>query len=262
MYEYGSMKNFMCTTMVPVGTDPNDLRSEVREPDVAGVIRRVLRPGDTFVDVGANIGMHSRYAADIVGPTGRVVAVEPGENCLPELRALAFGSPQIEVVPVVMWSHVKEMQFHLCADGSGGNALWPPQDVPDHNPKSKAEPKSYTVKTETIDEMFRGGPVRLIKIDTEGAEQRVLEGGRDLLTGSNRPPYVVSELHQYGLIKLGCHQMTLLSLMQNYGYHAFALDLHDRKPFRIPEGHILGVDYIVNLLFALDPDADKLWSLQ
>src|SRR3954465_2529443 len=44
-------------------------------------IARLLRPGDTFVDVGANIGYNALFAARIVGPAGRVVALEPaGDN--------------------------------------------------------------------------------------------------------------------------------------------------------------------------------------
>jgi len=48
----------------------------------------------------------------------------------------------------------------------------------------------------------------LIKVDTEGAEQFVLEGARDLLAGC-KVPFVVAELHEFGLQKLGCTQAGL-----------------------------------------------------
>src|SRR5918999_429024 len=48
----------------------------VWEPDVSHVIARMLRPGDTFVDVGANIGYHNLLASKAVGPGGSVVAIE------------------------------------------------------------------------------------------------------------------------------------------------------------------------------------------
>ncbi|MDQ3078240.1 MAG: hypothetical protein M3Q83_05285, partial [Pseudomonadota bacterium] len=47
-----------------------------REPAVFAAIRDNLKPGDTFVDAGANIGIFSVLAARLVGPSGRVVAVE------------------------------------------------------------------------------------------------------------------------------------------------------------------------------------------
>ena len=47
------------------------------EPEVSSTLRQVLRPGGTFVDIGANIGWFSLLAASLVGPTGRVIAIEP-----------------------------------------------------------------------------------------------------------------------------------------------------------------------------------------
>jgi len=59
----------------------------VWEPGVTAAIRAVLRPGDTFVDIGANIGCHSLLASRLVGPTGTVVAVEPFPEALSHLRS-------------------------------------------------------------------------------------------------------------------------------------------------------------------------------
>jgi hypothetical protein len=47
------------------------------EPDLAGLLRRRLRPGDTFIDVGANIGCMTALAGRLVGPRGTVVAIKP-----------------------------------------------------------------------------------------------------------------------------------------------------------------------------------------
>ncbi len=48
--------------------------ADEKEPDVAAILRKVLRPGDWFVDVGANVGMHTVPASDLVGPEGKVIA--------------------------------------------------------------------------------------------------------------------------------------------------------------------------------------------
>src|SRR5262249_684607 len=56
------------------------------EPDESWVIRALLRPGDVFVDVGANVGYFSPLAARAVGPLGRVIAFEPTPPTLEELR--------------------------------------------------------------------------------------------------------------------------------------------------------------------------------
>src|SRR4051812_47172583 len=58
----------------------------VYEPAVARVMRAVLEPGDTAIDVGAHVGLHSLYAAALVGRTGSVVAVEPNHAVAERLR--------------------------------------------------------------------------------------------------------------------------------------------------------------------------------
>ena len=54
------------------------------------VLRRVLRIGDIFLDVGAHIGWYSLSARQIVGPAGKVIAFEPNPSCVSELNKILF----------------------------------------------------------------------------------------------------------------------------------------------------------------------------
>lgn len=56
------------------------------EPNETWAIRKILRPGDIFIDIGANIGYFSVLAARLVGPTGRVFAFEPVPPTVERLR--------------------------------------------------------------------------------------------------------------------------------------------------------------------------------
>src|SRR4051812_40379471 len=49
------------------------------ESELAWVMLRMLKPGDIAIDVGANIGFFTMLMAKLVGPTGHVIALEPGE---------------------------------------------------------------------------------------------------------------------------------------------------------------------------------------
>jgi len=62
------------------------------ETDLATFVRRRLRPGDTFVDVGANIGCISALASRLVGPRGTVVAIEPSPAIIAALQKLWRGT--------------------------------------------------------------------------------------------------------------------------------------------------------------------------
>jgi len=59
------------------GVDDGIYRSGEWEPEISNLIRKYLSPGDTFIDIGANIGYHTLHAATLVGDSGKVVAFEP-----------------------------------------------------------------------------------------------------------------------------------------------------------------------------------------
>ena len=67
------------------------------------------------------------------------------------------------------------------------------------------------MQTTTLAEEARalgGGDIKLIKVDTEGAEQLILQGAKEILEGV-KVPFVISELHQFGLEKMGCSPKSL-----------------------------------------------------
>jgi len=47
------------------------------EPEVTKLLEKLIEPGQTFVDIGANVGYFTLRGSRLVGPTGRVIAVEP-----------------------------------------------------------------------------------------------------------------------------------------------------------------------------------------
>src|SRR5450759_1030449 len=61
------------------------------EPDIAAVFNRAIQPGDTVLDIGANVGVFSVLASHLVGHDGCVVAFEPAPDNLERLaRNLAL----------------------------------------------------------------------------------------------------------------------------------------------------------------------------
>jgi FkbM family methyltransferase len=166
------------------------------EPDVADVMLNVLRSGDVVVDVGANCGFFTILAAQLVGPTG--IAVEPSPACVTQLRTnLALNAlANVRVVDRVATARSGETQFYLNRDNSGGNAFWNPGQHP-AKPRSRESPMAISVAATTVgDELRQCGlaAAKLIKIDTEGAEQQVLHGAAGHLA-DRKIPFIVAELH-------------------------------------------------------------------
>ena len=151
------------------------------------------------------------------------------------------------------------VEFFLCADNAGGNALWDPAEFPTNERTRATADRSRPLEATTLDRAIEARALRprLIKIDTEGAEQRVLEGAIGALF-EQHPPYIVAELHEFGLDKLGCSQRSLRELMSKAGYETYLLRAGAR-PRRVNHKELVRSAVIVNLLFARPADVDAAW---
>jgi FkbM family methyltransferase len=223
------------------------------EPDVSEVFLKVLREGDTVIDIGGNSGFFTMLAAALVGPTGRVVSFEPDPvNCARLRRNIevnAFGHVTLIEQPAV--DLAGPVDFFINSDDSGGNALWDPAQFPG-NVRSQATPRVMTVEGTTIDaEVERLGlsRVKLLKVDTEGADHTVLRGARRLLAGGG-VPFVVSELHEFGLHRMGSSQHAFREHMANAGYQSFMLYYNGSLPRLVPPGTAIQTKVICNILFS------------
>lgn len=134
---------------------------------------RTIKDGTFVLDVGANYGYYSVLMADLIGPTGTLIAFEPNP------RAAAAAKASLSVNGFGSRSTVMQ----AAAAQATGTA---PFCIPHHEPKNAAMvPQGYSranadvieVPTVTIDEVCRGKPrVDFIKIDAEGGEYRIYQG--------------------------------------------------------------------------------------
>jgi FkbM family methyltransferase len=167
-------------------TVPADLRyttitgymmREHTEPELAA-LGRFLGPGGVFLDAGANIGLFTLMAARLVGPGGRVLAVEPGRESLARLDAnLALNDlPQVKVVRAALAAEPGHAPlFHVAlGDDPQAYSLMP----------EGGATESETVPVTTLDLLAAEAALtRLdcLKLDVEGAEPLILAGGRGTL---------------------------------------------------------------------------------
>jgi FkbM family methyltransferase len=232
------------------------------EPDVSDVMLRVLAPVDTVLDVGANIGFFSTLASLLVGPTGRVVAFEPDpRNRVRLLRNLQLNDlSAVTVLDAAATAVAGDVTFFLNTDDTGGSALWDPGTM-NQNVNSRRDRQALTVPGTTIDDTIRRlalTPPKLVKIDTEGAEHRVLTGATALLA-TRSVPYVLAELHEFGLASMGSSQQALRAHMAGFGYDTYALYFDGSLPKLIPFGTRLGLKAATNVLFSTQDAVAAAW---
>lgn len=180
-------------------------------PDRANLLlaRRWLRPGDTWIDIGANRGVLALHAARLVGPAGRAFAFEPhpatfrllmrhlelnpGLPVRPRQAALGAARRTVPAAP----HHGHHGQFHLRREAPGGLA------IPVERAEDLLAPEDLRGRT-------------LVKIDVEGFEWDVLQGMGWIL---DRPQTSFSiEVSRDWLAERGTSVDELLAFMARHGF--------------------------------------------
>lgn len=157
-------------------------RSQQYEPHVTKVLRSLLKPGDAFVDVGANIGYFTLLAASLVGPSGSVIAFEPNPNNCDLLRR-SLAQNNSTNVRLHQNAVAESPQRILLTDGgadSNGRIL---------RADEMAGREGYlaSVDAVTLDDALQHTPrIDVIKMDIEGAEPRAWLGMQQVLR-AHRP---------------------------------------------------------------------------
>ena len=163
----------------------------IKEPGTIAWLDSELRAGDVFLDVGANVGVYTLYAALRVGPRGHVIAVEPHlRNAVALIENVNANELQerVSVLSVALADvpTVARFEYREWQTGSSHSQL----DV--GAPACGGEVKL----AQSIDTLVESGAIRpphLIKVDVDGLEPRIVAGMTDLLRGPQRPRSVQVE---------------------------------------------------------------------
>lgn len=137
--------------------------------DAPGIerIKSVLAPGDVFVDIGANCGLFTLFAARAVGPEGRVLAIEPSPKMVRRIRfnVSANGANNVTIAQTAVGADNGNATLYggnhpglasLCATVGGSGT-----EVP-------VAPLLSLVERANLDR------IDVLKIDIEGYEDRAL----------------------------------------------------------------------------------------
>ena len=164
-------------------------------------LRQVVRPGDTVVDVGANIGALAVQASILVGNAGRVIALEAH----PRTYRYLLGNVRLNGC-----SNIQPINVAVGASQGSVNI----SDFPDRDDQNRVVAVGTSVPADSLDQLLGGTPVSLLKIDVEGFEKFVLEGAKKTLRVT-RCVYIQSFEQQF--IEYGYHTSDVLRLLEDAG---------------------------------------------
>jgi len=220
------------------------------EWSIQAIMGRVLRSGDSFIDVGANIGMLTLLGAKIVQERGCVLAFEPN----PE----AYAHLNMHVI-INRLGHVKAFSNALSSERQTLTLTIPGDRSSVGTLRQVAiGQKRFEVQTALLDEYVKylpGAGRVLLKTDAEGYDFRILMGARELLS---RPEVlVISEVNHKWLGELGESAEEMFAFMNDLGYrpyypYLYWTHFHRRlgvKPLTLPGPH-----HWFNVLFMRQQD--------
>jgi len=187
------------------------------EPEVVRTLNTILREGDVFVDLGANEGFFSMIAARIVGPKGRVFAIEPQVRLWPVIiqNIVLNDATNVTLVPFAVSDSPGEAEIVVTpASNSGAASL-----VANSSMLSRFRPRQK-VAIRSLDELSRSygfERVSLMKVDIEGFELNALRSAESLLK-SRRIRNIILEIHPAHLAALGQSPEDVVRLLEQHGY--------------------------------------------
>ena len=176
-------------------------------PEMA-VWRQALRPGDLFVDVGANVGSYTIWASDL---GAEVIALEPAEDAFALLlENIELNDCQVEAIQAAAGATCGSVRFtsgldtvnRVVADGDAEATMV------------------------TIDSVIRDRTVAGMKIDVEGSEIEVLRGCERALS-HKRIGLIQLEWNEMSRAAVGSDRRSVADLLIKHGYTLYRPDGHD-----------------------------------
>jgi FkbM family methyltransferase len=208
------------------------------EPRVSYLAKKLLRPGDNVLDIGANVGWFSIVASNAIGPGGSVHAFEPQPGIAAMFRAsLAMnGISNVTVHEVALSDADGTADFHVLEGNFGAGRL-----------ADMAGDKWSTITVRTVEasaylQSLDLPHLRLVKIDVEGHEETVFSNARAFFEQAC-PDAIIFESFGDGPLL----ERPLAKLLTSFGYRLLSFDGSNTRPglISVAEGQIVpSIDHL------------------
>lgn len=204
------------------------------------LIERILEPGDTAVDVGANIGLMTIFMVRAVGASGHVFAFEPEPENVRLLRTnIAMnGFSNVTVTAAAVAERPGAVKLFLSDFNVGDHRIYDPEEkIKDWDTGSAVYDRLVSGKREAIDvpavslDGFLGNyekPIALFKIDVQGAEGAVFMGMTGILK-KNKRTNILMEFWPAGLKMFGADASELLAALEQLRFSFYEVESYDQK---------------------------------
>jgi FkbM family methyltransferase len=224
--------------------------SKTWEPEETKLVSSLLRAGDVFVDVGANVGYFTLVASEAVGSSGKVFAFEPepGNFSLLRKNVQVNKCANVHCEQKAVTSANQPVELYLSSFNYGDHRIFPSRDDQDYN---RGQQRQRTqVDGVTLDSYFPAETrVDFIKMDVQGAEYFALQGMKRVLR-DNPNLVLMIEFWPHGLREAGVEPSLLLDELDRMGLLLHRIDGGKLLPHRKDDILPTPGDEAVNFVFS------------
>ncbi len=210
--------------------------AEAYEFGVCEFLKENLKNGDTFIDVGANIGYISAVALNSVGREGQVHSFEPVPEYFNRLQIIKSLNNNYRIIinNSALGDKKETLKLHVADKNNiGGSTL-----VDNFLPKEYFSKEIMTKVDRLDDYIFNSGlaGIKIIKIDAEGFEFPVLKGLERFFSQQKDRPYIICEVSVLAAKTLNYDIDNILEYMEQFSYYPVDIVNIDK---RIKKGDII-----------------------
>lgn len=182
------------------------------EAGEAGFLRAKLAPGATLLDVGANAGYFSVLGSKLVGPTGRVIAVEPEPRNVSLLKANLWRNEcdNAIILPVAAYSRRGFLPLRFNDQNRGDHQV------------ARSDGADLLVPCARLDDRLSGIRVDFVKVDTQGVDHEVVAGLSGLIESG--PVQIMCEFWLEGMAERGIDPIEVARSYERLGFELALLD--------------------------------------
>ncbi len=194
------------------GVELSIFQTGTYEKGTIQLLHELLQQGNSFLDIGANIGLMSTIMSAHLGSSGRVYAIEANLKTVEVLRHnLKLNSCEnVEVYPIALGEEtgIATLYENWNVNRGGASLI------------SQGDKTGIRVPVERLDDLFpTDTPIHVVKIDVEGFEPQVIRGGMQLF--SAQTPVFIIEVSSMREHSSGASPEEVMALVASIGNYSF-----------------------------------------
>ncbi|MBB3561197.1 FkbM family methyltransferase [Rhizobium sp. BK512] len=204
------------------------------------IVQLILRPGMIVVDIGANIGVYTRFFSRLVGSEGTVHCFEPDPINFNRLKRNVGSLRNVLAIPSAVGERTGSVKLYTSDE----------MNVDHRTFDSGDGRKSIDVPLVALDDYFPSGQrIDFIKIDVQGYEMNVLLGAKRILT-ENTDVKILMEFWPFGLKKASVNADHVMILLKSLGFSIVSIEGYPDEEFSPDELKCFSATSYCNVLIS------------